>query len=171
MQPRRQRINRAVIIVGALLFSFAVIGIGGSLPVNIVVLSGFLILYIKGLPHALLWSATAGLIFETVSPFPSYVFVAALLLSLTLTYYFLRHYLTHRTLLGIFVGSFLGVVVFEGLLLLLGKAVRVIAYGITPNMDGLYLGFVVSRVIWSTVLLTAVYRMVRSTNVKVGIMV
>ena len=90
--------RRITFILLALFFSFAVLGIGGGLSVNLIVVSGFLILYTKGLFPALQWSATGGLVFETVSPFPFGAFLLAFLLSITITHYVRIHYFTHRTL-------------------------------------------------------------------------
>lgn len=138
----------------ALAFSLVSIGVARNAIMNLIFVSTCIILYAQGLTRALLWALIGGLIFETVSPFPQGTFILALLAATTLMYHFLIRYVTHRSVPGIMLGSALGALVFEMLLLLFARIVYLFVPGFIPSLNIMYLTFLCYR-IGSTLLILA----------------
>ena len=137
----------------AILFSIVAISATRNMAVNLIFVSTCFIVNTQGFTRVLIWSTLGGLIFEAISPFPQGVFIVALLIATMLMRHFLTHFVTHRSIPGIMLGSALGALILEVMLLALSKIAHLLMPGFTPRMDMTYLIFLLYRVLGTAVIL------------------
>ncbi|GEM_PF-3843282 len=128
---------------------------------NIVVVLSLFLLIMKGVRTAAYFGIIGCILYEIVSPFPSYTVVIAWAVTLILMHYFLIHYVTHRSLLGVIATALLGTAGFEGMLLITSRIGIYIEQGFSPAITTLYAYAVLERVIASTVLITLIVFLVQ----------
>lgn len=121
---------------------------------NVVLVLSLFLLIMKGVRIAAYFGIVSCILYEIISPFPSYTVVIAWTVTLILTHRFLIHYVTHRSLLGVIATALLGTAGFEGMLLVTSRIGIYIEQGFSPVITALYAYAMLERVIASTVLIT-----------------
>lgn len=133
----------------------AAIGISaqGFLPFHSIVIVGLFLLMVLGTRRGFLWGTIAGLLYETVSPLPPFVFLAALYATLGVCSLVLAKYVSHRTFFGTLVIGGVGGGLYEFFTFLFSYIGKVFGDGWMPVFDWHYVKFILLRMVFSALAL------------------
>ncbi len=121
------------------------VGVESLLPFHVIVTIGLFFLIVQGVHRGFLWVAIAGLLYETVSPFPPFVFLISLIATLSMSTLILAKYVSHRTFFGAVVVGAIGGGLYEFFTFLFSRLGAMIGDGWIPAFDLHYAKFILMR--------------------------
>lgn len=123
------------------------------MPLHVIIVVGLFLLMLQGPKGGFFWATIAGLLYETVSPFPPFVFLAALFSALSICAFILGKYVSHRTFFGAVVIGAIGGTLYELFTFLFSRVGKMLGDGWAPVFDAHYIKFVFIRALASALAL------------------
>ena len=148
-----------LILLGSLLL--LALTVSSRSMINFLLISALFVLITTGARQAYVWTLIAGVVLETISPFPSFVSMATLLFTVFCAHFLIKNYLSHRTFLGIIPGAVLASLIYEISTFLFSRLVNLIFRGFTPALDFSYGIFMVLRLLWTTLVFAILFLIVQ----------
>ncbi len=120
---------------------------------HVIVVVGLFILMLQGSRRGFLFAAVAGFLYETISPFPPFVFTVSLFATLGVCALILMQYVSHRTFFGAVVIGAIGGALYELFTFLFSRVGKMLGDGWTPTFDSHYARFILIRALASALAL------------------
>ena len=151
MRRNKLKIARVLLLMG--MGAALGVSVQGLLPFHIMVIVGLFLLLVQGARRGFLWAALAGLLYETVSPFPPFTFFAALFATLGVSAFILAKYVSHRTFFGALVIGGIGGALYELFTFLFSHVGKITGDGWLPAWDWHYTKFILLRAVATAITL------------------
>ena len=130
--------------------------------------SAIILLILLASPRsALIWTLIFGALLETVSPYPVFVYFAALIMAFFILRIFVRNVISHRTLWGAALTATFGSALLHALLFVFAWLGQQISAGWAPALQLAYFSYLIQNTLTVVLLVTFVFFIAQRFSPKV----